>query len=273
MRRQVPLLITFIVGAVMVLANFVPHPPFDSLDEQLTTWFNILAAVALILGAGDLLKGHGRAVMRQKKGWGFNAITVIAFLGTFIVGAFKIGNPDGIRGSLDAQGSAFDWIYDATFDPLSSTMFSLLAFYVASASYRAFRAKNREATILLVAAFVVLLGQTPVGYHVSRALPGLVEVAFVGAFGYLAFRAARAKQMAAAGALGAIAGAFLIWAIVAASSADLTLITIPALFEWTMDFPQTAGQRAIMIGIALGIISMSLRIILGVERSHLGSDD
>jgi hypothetical protein len=39
-----------------------------------------------------------------------------------------------------------------------------------------------------------------------------------------------------------------------------------------MNYPQLAGQRAIMIGIALGIVSTSLRLILGIERSYLGSE-
>jgi hypothetical protein len=35
----------------------------------------------------------------------------------------------------------------------------------------------------------------------------------------------------------------------------------------------TAGQRAIMIGIALGTAAISLRVILGLDRSYLGTDD
>jgi hypothetical protein len=35
----------------------------------------------------------------------------------------------------------------------------------------------------------------------------------------------------------------------------------------------TAGTRAIMIGIALGIASTSLKVLLGVDRSYLGSSE
>ena len=47
---------------------------------------------------------------------------------------------------------------------------------------------------------------------------------------------------------------------------------LAAVADWIMDFPQTAGQRAIMIGIALGIVSNSLRVILGLERAYIGGE-
>ena len=46
--------------------------------------------------------------------------------------------------------------------------------------------------------------------------------------------------------------------------------SIPNIQEWIMAVPATAGSRAIMIGIALGIIAQSFRIITGRERSILG---
>ncbi len=40
--------------------------------------------------------------------------------------------------------------------------------------------------------------------------------------------------------------------------------------DWIMTYPNAAGMRGIMIGAALGTISLGLRIILGIERGHLG---
>ena len=50
----------------------------------------------------------------------------------------------------------------------------------------------------------------------------------------------------------------------------LNLFKIPDFQEWIMNVPATAGSRAIMIGIALGTIAQSYRIITGREKSILG---
>ena len=50
----------------------------------------------------------------------------------------------------------------------------------------------------------------------------------------------------------------------------LKLFSIPDVQEWIFDVPATAGSRAIMIGIALGTIAQSFRIITGREKSILG---
>ena len=47
--------------------------------------------------------------------------------------------------------------------PLGATMFSLLAFYMASAAYRTFRIRSLEAVIMMFVALLMILGQIPQG--------------------------------------------------------------------------------------------------------------
>ncbi|MBD3258052.1 hypothetical protein GF377_06430 [candidate division GN15 bacterium] len=215
MRREIPLIITAVVGIAFVIQYFIPHWPFSRLNEWFSDWFSIVQACAIWLGALNLLKISLQKVAGQKEDWGYSVVIIATFLLITIPG-FMSGE------DFRDAGTFFTWQYDFVYTPLSSTMFAILAFFVASASYRAFRARSFEATLLLLAAFFVMLGRVPVGDALTFFMPE-------------SFR-------------------------------------LSNLATWIMNFPQTAGQRAIMIGIALGIVSTSLRIILGVERSHLGGD-
>ncbi|MDP8255179.1 MAG: hypothetical protein P9M14_05475 [Candidatus Alcyoniella australis] len=225
LRRTIPIIICFAAGWALILSAYIPHHAFANLGEEFSVFFDIIAVFAFVLGAGNLIKIMGNRIYKRSKGWGYAVVALAGFFFTLLIGLFKLGNPGGITAEITAAGSLFDTVYLFIFAPLSSTMFALLAFYVASASYRAFRAKNRDATILLVSAFIILIGRTFIGSYITSWLP-----------------------------------------------ANLEFLSIPSLANWVMRVPNLAGQRAIMIGIALGIISTSLRLILGVERSYLGSD-
>jgi hypothetical protein len=45
---------------------------------------------------------------------------------------------------------------------------------------------------------------------------------------------------------------------------------IPKLSSWLLNIPNTAALRGITMGAALGMVALSMRIILGLERGHLG---
>ena len=93
MRRQVPLFITFFVCSVMPIAHFMP--PLERLSDHLTTTFNILAAFAFILGAGNLVTLHTGKMFKQEAGWAYSGVTLAGFFVMLIVGLAKIGGPDG----------------------------------------------------------------------------------------------------------------------------------------------------------------------------------
>jgi hypothetical protein len=131
-----------------------------------------------------------------------------------------------LSGDYKATGSPFWWVYEYLFQPLTATMFALLAFYVASAAFRAFRAKNTEAILLLGTAFIILVVQTPLGAWLTGWVPD-----------------------------------------------SLSALQADEMKRYIMSLFNTAGNRAIMIGIALGTAATSLQILLGVDRSYLGRGD
>lgn len=63
-------------------------------------------------------------------------------------------------------------LYEGIMVPCGSTMFAMLAFYMCSAAYRAFRMRNLHAGILLISSFIVMLGQIPLA---TAFIPGLHE--------------------------------------------------------------------------------------------------
>ena len=216
MRREVPLLITGIVGIAFVLQYFIPHWPFSQLTSWFSDWFSIVAAFAIWLGALNLLKISFQKIARKKTDWGYAVVVIVSFILITVIGFYE-------GAAFREAGTKFTWLYEFVYTPLSATMFAILAFFVASASYRAFRARNLESTLLLAAGFLVMIGGVPIGDNITSFLPENYQLSQVK--------------------------------------------------SWIMNFPQAAGQRAIMIGIALGLVSTSLRIILGIERSHLGGGD
>src|SRR5262245_30719492 len=58
---------------------------------------------------------------------------------------------------------------------MQSTMFALLAFFISSAAFRAFRVRSVHAILLGVTALVVILGSVPVGEAMWGGFPRLVE--------------------------------------------------------------------------------------------------
>jgi hypothetical protein len=176
MKRQLPLLLTFLAGTIPIFAFFVPEKHVGLVSTTLDSWLIIVAGFALLLGVVNVIQMNANKIRRQSSGWPY-AIVLLAGLGIMgffgFAGAFNMFG--GIATRPDGSSTPFDWLYKYGFLPLQGTMFSLLAFFMASASYRAFRARNVEATILLIAALIVMFGRIPFGEMVSKWFPLATE--------------------------------------------------------------------------------------------------
>lgn len=222
MKRKIPLAITFASGLIMVIQYYIR--PLAFLGDRMTNWFAAITAFAYVLAAGSLYVVNGKRIRDRAEGWPYNLVLLASLTITLYIGLFNDILGLGYPGHLPIdEGTNFSWMFLYIYTPLSATMYSLLAFYIASACYRAFKARSIEATLLLGTAFIVMLFRVPLGEALWHfAFPSL-DISF-----------------------------FLDKIILSGFS--------------------NAGQRAIQVAAAIGLISVSLKIILGIERSYLGGD-
>ncbi|MFQ6032577.1 MAG: hypothetical protein ACE5K2_06615, partial [Candidatus Zixiibacteriota bacterium] len=74
MRRQVPLIITGVVGVTLIISFFIPHTPFNRLETLFTHWYQIVAAFAIILGILNLLRINLDKLYKKQKDWFFGLV-------------------------------------------------------------------------------------------------------------------------------------------------------------------------------------------------------
>ncbi len=163
MKREVPLLITAAIGLFMILSFFVPHHAVSVPADFLQVSAIIVVAFGYVLGGANLLRLNLDAIGKRAEGWPYKLVLVGSLLATVAIGAIE--GP----GFLDA-GTRTRWIYDQLYTPMSATLFALLAFFVASAAFRAFRIRTLEAGLLAAAALLVMIGRVPISNAVVKPL-------------------------------------------------------------------------------------------------------
>jgi hypothetical protein len=156
MKRQLPLMIIFLCGLFMLFQYFVPHEQSEFLYEFIALdWPPIIGVFAMLLGVISLVRVTVVRIKRRSPNWQYGFITLAGLASMMFFGLMP-----GFGGQT---ATAVQWQFDNIVRPTESTMFSLLAFFIASAAYRAFRARSLLASILLVSAVVVMIRFFPLG--------------------------------------------------------------------------------------------------------------
>jgi len=165
MKSQIPLAIVIILGFLFMGYTFIPHKVADDFYNWYIDWSKAMSPWGIILGIMSLLMVHGTKITRKAPRWQYSVVLLVGMVVTAASGFIW-----GMQ-----EGTPFMWIFKNIQMPMSSTMFSLLAFYIASAAYKAFRARSPQATVLLIAAVIVMLGQVPVGMKISKYIPDISQ--------------------------------------------------------------------------------------------------
>jgi hypothetical protein len=120
----------------------------------------------------------------------------------------------GPHGHMAWLGNTWVIVRDQVNGSLIASVFSLLA------AYRAFKVRNLDATLMMISAMIVMMGNVPIGNAITHPLRDLYGGVFQ----------------------------FPTWAI------------------WLMNNVNTPASRAMGFGIAIGVIAISLRLWLSLER-------
>ena len=154
-KKQIPIAIAFIAGIFMWWADYIPQYSVHKQYTMMLDWTIIIFGFALVIGVYSLLHHHANKIRRRSHQWGFSVVVYIAMFTMALAGLL---HPKHMQ-----SGSPLMWMFNNIQVPMQSTMFSILAFYIVSAAYRAFRARTKEATILLITGIIVMIGRVPIG--------------------------------------------------------------------------------------------------------------
>jgi hypothetical protein len=168
MKRNLPLAIVLVLGIIMIIQFFIPSKPSQFLYNNGIEWDIVIGLPAIIIATDSLVRHHVIKIRQRKKEWPFSLV----YLGSALLMAVFgfIHQLGGVR-----EGGLFMNLFTYALAPMQSTVFALLAFYMTSAAYRSFRARTPEATLLLSAAFIVMLGLLPIGAAIWKGLPWVTE--------------------------------------------------------------------------------------------------
>jgi hypothetical protein len=192
-KRELIFLVTGIVTIVMILDYFFVFSQLQNLATQLRTWALIIQLMAIGLGAIHLLRGHYRNIQRRSKMWMYSAWFMMVFALAFALSLMKV-----FQGGQEYW--LYTWLFKYPYQNLFSALYGMIGFYIFSAAYRAFRARNLDATMLLIAGIFVMLANATIGEVITPwfpiignwlketgQIPGMRTFTIVSAFGLLAY--------------------------------------------------------------------------------------
>lgn len=204
--------IIFSLGFFYAIVYYVAVPgivDLQAVSDQLLAYLTAMLTAAFAIGVINLTRVHVNNIKRKRATWRYSVILLISLYAMAIFS--MIASPYALdpqaavipAGVIAFSTPIWEFLYYKILVNINSSIFSLLAFFIASAAYRAFKARTLESTILLAAGLLVVLGQAP--------------------------------------------------------TADLVWPGFGVIRDWILAFPNTAGQRGILIGAALGILVFSVR--------------
>lgn len=154
-RIEIPIALTIIACLLQVIPYYLDIPVLESAAGTASTAVLIIVACATFVGVISIIQVHTKRIQRKSEGWYYSILVI----GLAVIMALT-GLPFPEVG-LGVNNSVYNWLFTNVQTPLGGTMYSILAFFITSAAFRAFKARNLEASIVLICGTIVVMGNAP----------------------------------------------------------------------------------------------------------------
>jgi hypothetical protein len=197
---------------------------------------NAVAALLIGLGIMSILRVHTNRIRRRTENWQFSIVLLTSAVVMAVIGfsdwyVRTFNDPDG-RLNESANwlfvNRANDFLFEGIYQQMDAAMFSMIAFFILSAAYRAFRIRSVEATVMMASALILMLN-----------LMGGLSFAW---------------------------GTVIDNAVNGGAPHFLLNFKLTEIAGWLRNNMQVPAIRAIEFGVGIGALAMGLRIWLGIEK-------
>lgn len=197
---------------------------------------NLLTFILLCLGIYSLGRIHIGKIFKRQKDWPFSVVLIVSmfvmtgvgyvdyYIRSYMDPDAKLMKPE----NWSAINYANDLLFDGLIQQMDAAMFSIIAFYILSAAFRAFRVRSIEATVMMASAVILMF-----------SIMGAVDFLWSG----MIDNATNTN------------GAHF-----------LNNFRLDVISQWIKSNLQVPSLRALDFGVGLGALAMGLRIWLGLEK-------
>ncbi|HHW17476.1 MAG TPA: hypothetical protein GXX30_01030 [Firmicutes bacterium] len=164
LQRILPVWCGIVCGFIVVLEYFFKVKTLSTMSKEIQSWTVVISAFLLGLGMVNIIVVNFRQIKNRKADivdtFVLLAGMVVMFVVTFFNRQFE---------------AAYKWMFYDIYSPLSTAVFSLLMFSMATTAFRGLRARSAEAIVLLVSAIIAMLGVAPVGEVIWDKIPVIYD--------------------------------------------------------------------------------------------------
>jgi hypothetical protein len=149
-RNEIPLIITALVTAVMLIAYFINIPFVKSIFNTINSITIPITAMFLVYGALTSLVYNANSVIKKRPNWQYQAIMIVFTLAYLLYGIiFGLNDPTYIS------------LYNSIIANGQTIIFAILAFWFIESAFYSFRISSIEMAFFTITALIVMSGNTP----------------------------------------------------------------------------------------------------------------